>query len=50
MRQQTTVASSSMSAYMSRVLVLFLQLGQAAQHNEQAALPQQHANCNETSR
>ena len=37
------VPTRSMKAYMSRLLVLFLQLGQAAQHSEHAAEPQQHA-------
>ena len=38
------VATSKSKAYMIREEVEFLHEGQAAQHREQAADPQQHAN------
>lgn len=40
----TTVPTNSIIAYIIRVVVELLVLGQAAQHKEQAVLPKQHAN------
>lgn len=42
--QATTITSSSISVYMSRVEVELAHDGHAEQHSEHAALPQQHAN------
>lgn len=46
--QETTVPTSNMMAYMILVEVEFRQEGQAAQHNEQAVLPQHHASYKNT--
>lgn len=41
--QATKVPTKSITAYMMRVVVEFRAVGQAEQHSEHAALPQQHA-------
>lgn len=45
---ETTVPTSNMMAYMILVEVEFRHEGHAAQHNEQAALPQHHASYKNT--
>lgn len=43
--QATIVPINNIIAYIIRVEVEFRHDGHAAQHNEQAALPQHHASC-----